>query len=152
MSLETVAYAIAPDLRLELGFDDLVGSLRAIAEPTRLRLVALLGREELTVTEISRVIGQSQPRTSRQLRLLVDAGIFERAPEGAYVYYRLAEHSPAAELALSASLRAPPTTDAIDRRRPRCPLARAPGEDRGRHRLPLGARRRARGSARSLRR
>lgn len=83
----------------ELGFDALVGALRAVAEPTRLRLVALLGREELTVTEISGVIGQSQPRTSRHLRLLVDAGVLERAPEGAFVYYRLAEDSLEAELA-----------------------------------------------------
>ena len=92
---DALAYAASP----ELGFDDLVGSLRAVAEPTRLRLVALLGREELTVTEISRVINQSQPRTSRHLRLLVDAGVLERAPEGAFVYYRLAEESAAAELA-----------------------------------------------------
>ena len=91
----------------ELGFDELVGSLRAVAEPTRLRLVALLGREELTVTEISRVIGQSQPRTSRHLRLLVDAGVLERAPEGAFVYYRLAEDSPAAELAHRTASMAP---------------------------------------------
>src|SRR5579871_1848381 len=83
----------------DLGFDELVGALRAVAEPTRLRLIALLGREALTVTEICRVIGQSQPRTSRHLRLLVDAGILERAPEGAFVYYRLAENSPEAELA-----------------------------------------------------
>ncbi len=93
--VESIAYAVGQ----ELGFDELVGTLRAVAEPTRLRLVALIGREELTVTEITRVIGQSQPRTSRHLRLLVDAGIFERAPEGAYVYYRLAGDSPAAELA-----------------------------------------------------
>lgn len=83
----------------ELGFDGLVGALRAVAEPTRLRLIALLGQEELTVTEICGVIGQSQPRTSRHLRLLVDAGILERAPEGTFVYYRLAEDSPEAELA-----------------------------------------------------
>ena len=81
------------------GFSDLVGTLRAVAEPTRLRLVALLNRAELTVTEISHVIGQSQPRTSRHLRLLVDADILERTPEGAFVFYRLAEDSPAAELA-----------------------------------------------------
>ena len=86
-------------LATELDFDTLVGTLRAVAEPTRLRLVALLGHEELTVTEISRVIGQSQPRTSRHLRLLVDAGVLERAPEGAYVYYRLAEDRPEAGLA-----------------------------------------------------
>ena len=81
-----------------LEFTDLVGTLRAVAEPTRLRLVALLGREELTVTEISQVIGQSQPRMSRHLRLLVDAGILERAPEGAFVYYRLADGDPVPRL------------------------------------------------------
>lgn len=93
---ETVDYPITPE---GLGFDELVGSLRAVAEPTRLRLVALLGREELTVTEVSRVIGQSQPRASRHLRLLVAAGVLERAPEGNFVYYRLAEQSAAAGLA-----------------------------------------------------
>src|ERR1700722_16078257 len=71
--------------------ESLVGTLRALAEPTRLRLVALLSRAELTVTEISHVIGQSQPRTSRHLRLLLDAEILERTPEGAFVFYRLAE-------------------------------------------------------------
>jgi SAM-dependent methyltransferase len=80
-------------------FGDLVSTLRAVAEPTRLRLVALLNRAELTVTEISHVIGQSQPRTSRHLRLLVDADILERTPEGAFVFYRLADGSPSAELA-----------------------------------------------------
>ncbi len=92
-----------------LDFDLLVSTLRAVAEPTRMRLVALLSQEELTVTEISRVIAQSQPRTSRHLRLLVDAGILERAPEGAYVYYRLAEDRPEAELAQAIAALAPPT-------------------------------------------
>ncbi|HET9093765.1 MAG TPA: metalloregulator ArsR/SmtB family transcription factor [Solirubrobacteraceae bacterium] len=95
----------------QLEFEDLVGALRAVAEPTRLRLVALLGREELTVTEIGRVIGQSQPRTSRHLRLLVDAGILERAPEGAFVFYRLAESSEPARLAWAIAS-ATPTSDA----------------------------------------
>jgi len=83
----------------ELAFADLVGTLRAVAEPTRLRLVALLSRAELTVTEITQVIGQSQPRASRHLRLLVDAGVLERAPEGAFVYYRVADGQPSAALA-----------------------------------------------------
>ena len=65
-------------------FESLVSTLRAIAEPTRLRLVILLGRAELTVTEISQVIGQSQPRTSRHLRLLLDADVLERTPERAW--------------------------------------------------------------------
>jgi SAM-dependent methyltransferase len=58
-----------------------------------------LSRAELTVTEISQVIGQSQPRTSRHLRLLVDAGILDRTPEGAFVFYRLADGSLSASLA-----------------------------------------------------
>lgn len=97
---ETVAYVVGPELEPDdLGFDALVGTLRAIAEPTRLRLVALLAHEELAVTEIVRVIGQSQPRISRHLRLLVDAGVLERGPESTFVYYRLAEGSPAAAMA-----------------------------------------------------
>lgn len=79
-------------------FESLVGSLRAVAEPTRLRLVALLSRAELTVTEISQVIGQSQPRTSRHLRLLLDADILARSPEGAFVFYRVADGGDGAEL------------------------------------------------------
>jgi SAM-dependent methyltransferase/DNA-binding HxlR family transcriptional regulator len=81
------------------GFDELVGALRAVAEPTRLRLVALLAREELSVNEISRVIGQSQPRISRHLRLLVDAGVLERSQESTFVYYRVSENRPEAALA-----------------------------------------------------
>src|SRR5471030_998820 len=61
-------------------FDELVSTLRAVAEPTRLRLIALLNRAELTVTEITQVVGQSQPRISRHLKLLVDAGLMERTP------------------------------------------------------------------------
>jgi SAM-dependent methyltransferase/DNA-binding transcriptional ArsR family regulator len=100
----------------DLAFDELVGTLRAVAEPTRLRLVALLAGAELSVTEISQVIGQSQPRTSRHLRLLVDAGILERAPESTFVYYRLAEGSPAAQLACSLAAVTPPSdpTLAVD--------------------------------------
>jgi SAM-dependent methyltransferase/DNA-binding transcriptional ArsR family regulator len=86
-------------------FESLVGTLRAIAEPTRLRLVVLLARAELTVTEISQVIGQSQPRTSRHLRLLLDADILERSPEGAFVFYRLAERGQPAELVRSVANR-----------------------------------------------
>src|SRR5579864_419563 len=94
-------------------FERLVGALRAVAEPTRLRLVALLNQAELTVTEISQVIGQSQPRTSRHLRLLVDAEILERTPEGAFAFYRLADGSPSAELARRLASRVPVEDPAI---------------------------------------
>src|ERR1700680_1175794 len=82
---------IPPSVALPPSFEGLVGTLRAVAEPTRLRLVVLLSRAELTVTEISQVIGQSQPRTSRHLRLLLDAGVLQRSPEGAFVFYRLSD-------------------------------------------------------------
>lgn len=63
--------------------------LRAVAEPTRLRLLALLAQGELTVSELTQILGQSQPRVSRHLKLLCDAGLLNRFPEGAWVFYRL---------------------------------------------------------------
>lgn len=64
--------------------------LRAAGEPTRLRMLALLAREELSVLELCRILDQSQPRVSRHLKLLADAGLVERFPDGAWVFYRLA--------------------------------------------------------------
>jgi ArsR family transcriptional regulator len=69
----------------------LLDALRAAAEPTRLRLLGILAHAELTVTEITQVLGQSQPRVSRHLRLLCDAGLLDRVPEGSWVFYRLAD-------------------------------------------------------------
>lgn len=66
-----------------------VSALRAAAEPTRLRLLALLARAELTVGEICDVIGQSQPRVSRHLKLLCDANLLDRIREQLWVYYRV---------------------------------------------------------------
>ena len=68
---------------------DLLAKLKALAEPTRLRIVSLLSQGELTVSEIMQVLGQSQPRISRHLKLLADAGLCERFPEGGWVFYRL---------------------------------------------------------------
>src|SRR5687768_15674537 len=65
-----------------------VSALRAAAEPTRLRLLALLARAELTVGEICEVLGQSQPRVSRHLKLMCDAGLLDRFREQLWVYYR----------------------------------------------------------------
>jgi len=66
-------------------------ALRAAAEPTRLRLLAVLALAELTVTEITQVVQQSQPRVSRHLKLLCEAGLLDRVPEGSWAFYRLAE-------------------------------------------------------------
>ena len=69
--------------------DQTVEALRAAGEPTRLRLLSLLAGEELSVMEMSRILDQSQPRVSRHLKLMTDAGLIERFPDGARVYYRL---------------------------------------------------------------
>ncbi|MDO8801442.1 metalloregulator ArsR/SmtB family transcription factor [Phenylobacterium sp.] len=63
--------------------------LRAAGEPSRLRILALLSHEELAVLELCKVLDQSQPRVSRHLKLLAEAGLVERFPDGAWVFYRL---------------------------------------------------------------
>lgn len=65
-----------------------VSALRAAAEPTRLRLLSLLARAELTVGEICEILRQSQPRVSRHLKLLCDVGLLDRLREQHWVYYR----------------------------------------------------------------
>lgn len=79
--------------------DDLLAALRAVAEPTRLRLVALCAQGELTVSELVRILGQSQPRISRHLKLLTEAGLLIRHREGSWAFYRLADNGPGAEVA-----------------------------------------------------
>ncbi|MFN7135120.1 MAG: ArsR/SmtB family transcription factor, partial [Myxococcales bacterium] len=70
---------------------EVLAALRAIAEPTRLRLVALAAEGEWCVADLVEILGQSQPRLSRHLKLLTDAGVLARAREGANIYFRLAE-------------------------------------------------------------
>ncbi|MEM9356760.1 MAG: metalloregulator ArsR/SmtB family transcription factor [Pseudomonadota bacterium] len=65
--------------------------LKALAESTRLRIVLLLAERELTVKDLTTILGQSQPRISRHLKLLHEAGVIERYREGSWVYFRLSE-------------------------------------------------------------
>src|SRR5580658_6231595 len=78
--------------------DQTVEVLRAAGEATRLRILALLAREELAVLELTRILGQSQPRVSRHLKVLAEAGLVERFPDGAWVFYRLAGAGPVRDL------------------------------------------------------
>ena len=71
--------------------ETLLTGLRAAAEPTRLRLLALCAHAELTVTELTQILGQSQPRVSRHLKLLCEAGLIDRCREGTWAFYRLAD-------------------------------------------------------------
>jgi ubiquinone/menaquinone biosynthesis C-methylase UbiE/DNA-binding transcriptional ArsR family regulator len=78
-----------------LAFDEALGALESIAEPTRLRLALLLAETELTVTELTAILGQSQPRISRHLKLLADANVLERNREGAWAFFRMSDSSAA---------------------------------------------------------
>ena len=69
--------------------ETLLQVLRAAGESTRLRLLAILSESELSVSEITHVLRQSQPRVSRHLKLLSDAGLITRFREGSWVFYRL---------------------------------------------------------------
>lgn len=81
-----------------LSFSTTITALEAAGEPTRLRLLALLAEAELTVTELTAILGQSQPRVSRHLKLLVEAGLVDRHREGAWAFFRQADRGPLAGL------------------------------------------------------
>src|ERR1700726_2250435 len=83
----------------DIPFDAILAGLEAAGEETRLRLLALLGEAELTVSELVTILGQSQPRISRHLKLLVEAGLIERHREGAWVFFRIAQMGPVAGFA-----------------------------------------------------
>ncbi|MBV8663860.1 MAG: metalloregulator ArsR/SmtB family transcription factor, partial [Hyphomicrobiales bacterium] len=100
-----------------MSFEALLAGLEAAGEVTRLRLIGLLCEAELTVSELVAILGQSQPRVSRHLKLLVEAGLAERQREGAWAFYRLAESGGSLARTLIARIdRADPTL-AADRAR-----------------------------------
>ncbi len=68
-----------------------VETFSALADPTRLRIVALLRAMELSVGELAQVLGQSQPRVSRHVKILIDAGLAERRKEGSWVFLSLGQ-------------------------------------------------------------
>ncbi|HEY0411967.1 MAG TPA: metalloregulator ArsR/SmtB family transcription factor [Allosphingosinicella sp.] len=66
-------------------------TFRSLADPTRLRIMRLLRAMELSVGELAQVLGQSQPRVSRHVKILIDAGLAERRKEGSWVFLSLGE-------------------------------------------------------------
>jgi ubiquinone/menaquinone biosynthesis C-methylase UbiE len=83
----------------QLTFAGLTATLKAAGEATRLRILALLAEAELTVSDLTEILRQSQPRLSRHLRLLAEAGLVERFREGAWAFFRLGEHGDTADIA-----------------------------------------------------
>ena len=102
----------APTMGTQGGISGLLAALRAAAEPSRLRILVLCAEGELTVSELIEVLGQSQPRVSRHLKVLAEAGLLERLREGTWVFYRLARHGQAAEVA-RALLELTPSADPV---------------------------------------
>ena len=76
---------------MTIGTQQAIEILRAAGEPSRLRILALLSKGELAVMELSHILDQSQPRVSRHLKLLTEAGLIARFPDGAWVFYRRTE-------------------------------------------------------------
>jgi ArsR family transcriptional regulator len=79
--------------------EQVLGGLRAAGEETRLRLLALCARGELTVTDMVAILGLSQPRVSRHLKVMCDSGLLERVREGSWVFYRFAGRGAGATVA-----------------------------------------------------
>src|SRR6202162_1035853 len=111
--------------RAQLPFNALNAALKASGEATRLRVLVLLAEAELTVSDLKQILRQSQPRISRHLRLLVEAGLIERFREGSWAFFRLAERSGGAELAHALIARLDPADPVVGRDRERLAGVRA---------------------------
>src|SRR6266478_2454609 len=109
----------------QLSFAGLTGSLKAAGEATRLRILALLAEAELTVSDLTEILRQSQPRISRHLRLLAAAGLVDRFREGSWAFFRLAERGGAAALARELISRLDPADATLARDRERLTSVRS---------------------------
>ena len=112
--------------------ESLLVGLRAAADASRLRLLAICAQGEWTVTELTQIIGQSQPRVSRHLKLLADAGLLERFREGSWVFYRRARTGAGARLARNLCRMLPADDPDLALDRQRLAAVRAARQDAGR--------------------
>jgi ubiquinone/menaquinone biosynthesis C-methylase UbiE len=108
-----------------LTFAGLTGTLKAAGETTRLRILALLAEAELTVSDLTDILRQSQPRLSRHLRLLAEGGLVERFREGSWAFFRLAEHGGGTDIARMLLGRLDPDDPVIARDRERLAAVRS---------------------------
>jgi ubiquinone/menaquinone biosynthesis C-methylase UbiE len=109
----------------QLPFAALSGALKAAGEATRLRILALLAEAELTVSDLTDILRQSQPRISRHLKLLAEAALIERFREGSWAFFRLGERGGNTELARELIARLDPGDATIARDRERLAAVRA---------------------------
>jgi ubiquinone/menaquinone biosynthesis C-methylase UbiE len=109
----------------QLPFSVLNAALKAAGEATRLRILALLAEAELTVSDLTEILRQSQPRISRHLKLLAEAGLVERFREGSWAFFRLAEHGGSSDVARTLLMRLDPADPTVARDRERLAAVRA---------------------------
>ena len=83
--------------RRPIGLSTMVDTMKAAAESSRLRILVLLASGDLTVTDLTEILNQSQPRVSRHLKLLMEAQLIERYQEGSWAYFRLSDSDAARE-------------------------------------------------------
>jgi ubiquinone/menaquinone biosynthesis C-methylase UbiE len=107
-----------------LKFDALNTLLKAAGETTRLRILALIAEAELTVSDLTEILRQSQPRISRHLKLLAEADLVERHREGAWAFFRMAESGAGGEVARSLLARLDPQDRVVVRDRERLAAVR----------------------------
>jgi len=107
-----------------LAFETMHDALRAVAEGTRLRILALLAEAELTVSDLTEILRQSQPRISRHLKLLAEANLIERHREGAWAFFRLSETGDSSGVARMIVERLDPADPVIARDRERLAAVR----------------------------
>jgi ubiquinone/menaquinone biosynthesis C-methylase UbiE/DNA-binding transcriptional ArsR family regulator len=108
----------------QLDFPALTATLKAAGEATRLRILALIAETELTVSDLTEILRQSQPRLSRHLRLLAEAGLIERYREGSWAFFRLGERGSSADIARALLARLDLTDPVIARDRERLAAVR----------------------------
>ncbi len=109
----------------QLAFAALTATLKAAGEATRLRLLVLIAEAELTVSDLTAILRQSQPRLSRHLRLLAEAGLVQRHREGSWAFFRLGERGGGADIARALIARLDPDDPVIARDRERLAAVRA---------------------------
>lgn len=78
-------------MRSSINLNVMVDTLKAAAESSRFRILMLLSRGDLTVTDLTEILGQSQPRVSRHLKLLMEAALIDRYQEGSWAFFRVAD-------------------------------------------------------------
>ncbi len=86
----------------------MVDTLKAAGESSRFRILVLLSRGDLTVSDLTSILNQSQPRVSRHLKLLLEAGLIGRYQEGSWAFFRLSDNDVAREFALGLVSRVDP--------------------------------------------